>query len=606
MTPGEKRFAQRLESHLEDDYLCWYDVPIGRRSQHPDFIVLHPSRGLLILEVKDWKLDTIQRIDRRSTTLLTANSLKEVPSPLEQARQYTHAVVKQLESDPQLVYPSDHSLHGRLSFPFGHGVVLTHIARGQFDATDLGEVLPPERVICKDEMTETVEVEAFQQRLWDMFTVHFHHRLSLPQIDRIRWHLFPELRINQAPLFAAEDDTSGDTPTPADTLPDLIRIMDLQQEQLARSLGEGHRVIHGTAGAGKTLILVYRCLHLAQALRKPILVLCYNRTLARRLQTMMAEKGLGNQVQVRGFHSWCYAQLSAYHVPLPQSNGDRDAYYENMIQHVIHGVDRGQIPAAQYGAVMIDEGHDFQPHWFRLAVQMVDPDTDSVLVLYDDAQSIYGRGRRSFSFSSAGIHARGRTTILRVNYRNTREILHVATEFAHEQLTPQEAEEDGIPLIVPQSAGRSGPLPTIVRLPNVHAELDHIANYLRQLHERGHPWRDMAVLHRRARSGGIVAEAFKKAGIPHEWLGSSHQRRHFDPATNTVKILTMHSSKGLEFPVVAIPGLGYMPYKDKDASQEARVLYVAMTRAMEELLMTGHRESAFLRQVSTALENTAA
>jgi hypothetical protein len=29
MTSGEKRFAQRLEAKLEEDYLCWYDVPVG-------------------------------------------------------------------------------------------------------------------------------------------------------------------------------------------------------------------------------------------------------------------------------------------------------------------------------------------------------------------------------------------------------------------------------------------------------------------------------------------------------------------------------------------------------------------------------------------------
>ena len=50
--------------------------------------------------------------------------------------------------------------------------------------------------------------------------------------------------------------------------------MDLQQEQLARSLGEGHRVIHGVAGYGKTMILGYRCQYLAKVLAKPILVLC--------------------------------------------------------------------------------------------------------------------------------------------------------------------------------------------------------------------------------------------------------------------------------------------------------------------------------------------
>ena len=34
--------------------------------------------------------------------------------------------------------------------------------------------------------------------------------------------------------------------------------MDLQQEKLARSVGDGHRVIHGVAGSGKNMILGYR------------------------------------------------------------------------------------------------------------------------------------------------------------------------------------------------------------------------------------------------------------------------------------------------------------------------------------------------------------
>lgn len=62
-TTGERAFANLLEAKLEEDYLCWYNVPIGRARQHPDFVVLHPRRGLIILEVKDWLLSTIQSID---------------------------------------------------------------------------------------------------------------------------------------------------------------------------------------------------------------------------------------------------------------------------------------------------------------------------------------------------------------------------------------------------------------------------------------------------------------------------------------------------------------------------------------------------------------
>ena len=53
MTSGERRLAERLEQKLDDDYLLWYDVPMGPRNTHPDFCVMHPRRGILVLEVKD-------------------------------------------------------------------------------------------------------------------------------------------------------------------------------------------------------------------------------------------------------------------------------------------------------------------------------------------------------------------------------------------------------------------------------------------------------------------------------------------------------------------------------------------------------------------------
>ncbi len=59
--------------------------------------------------------------------------------------------------------------------------------------------------------------------------------------------------------------SSGSGGCSVETVPDIVRVMDLQQEQLARSMGEGHRVIHGVAGSGKTMILGYRAQYLAQA-----------------------------------------------------------------------------------------------------------------------------------------------------------------------------------------------------------------------------------------------------------------------------------------------------------------------------------------------------
>lgn len=599
ITPGERRFAQRLESHLEDDYLCWFNVPIGGRHRYPDFVILNPRRGLLVVEIKDWKIENIKSITRTSVTLLTERGLVEQANPLEQARQYAIIIKEVLERDALLQAPADHPYRGKLAFPYGFGVALTNITRKQFEATDLGEVLPPHLVICKDEMTESVDAEQFQKQLWDMFSVRFDCLLSMPQIDRIRWHLFPEIRIAQGSLFldslpdnAVEHKGEAKNHSASES---LMRVMDLQQEQLARSLGEGHRVIHGVAGSGKTLILAYRCQRLADSLEKAILVLCFNVALASKLEHLIASRDLSNRVTVRHFHGWCSDQLRLYHVAKPEPGPN---YHDQMVTTVIAAVERGQIPGGQYGAVLIDEGHDFSPQWLKLLTQMVDPATNSLLLLYDDAQSIYGKRRTAkFSFKSVGIQSQGRTTILRVNYRNTNEILNCAFRFAEDVLQPEDRDEDDIPLVKPEMAGRHGAVPKLLRADSVHGEAEEIGRELQSAHDSGTPWKDMAVLFPAHFVGDEVATVFQKAKIPYERLEKNSASRKYKAAEDSVKIMTMHASKGLEFPIVAISGLGFMPYRPDQAADDARLLYVAMTRATESLVMTASRKSAFVERL---------
>ncbi|MDD2741134.1 MAG: 3'-5' exonuclease [Rhodocyclaceae bacterium] len=579
MTSGEKRFAYRLEQKLEDDWLLWYDVPLGPRNVHPDFVVFNPRRGLLVLEVKDWKLDTLRDIDRQSASILTANGLKRVANPLEQARQYAHEVSNLLQRDPQLTINSGR-MKGTLLFPWSYGVVLANISRKQFDSTNLGEVIEPQRVICQDEMTESVDAEAFQERLWGMLPFTRSVPLALPQIDRIRWHLFPEIRIAAPIQNSLFDDQAPE-------IPDIVRVMDIQQEQLARSLGEGHRVIHGVAGSGKTLILGYRAEHLAKVCAKPILILCYNRTLAKRLACTIAAKGLADKVLVHTFHQWCRAQLVAYNAGLPEKTGDDNFYAADLVDRIIRAVDANIIPAGQYDAVMIDEGHDFQPEWLKLVAQMVNPSTNSLLVLYDDAQSIYGREKRGkLSFKSLGIQAQGRTTILKINYRNTQEVLELASGIASELLKPSASDEDSVPLVAPISAGRHGPKPLLIKLPSLQEEANYIAKHLKEAHKTGTPWSDMAVIYRDYSIGKPVLATLRRAGIPVTYQDDIT----FAEKEDTVKFLTMHSCKGLEFPLVAIPGAG-RAVDERRKDEEARLLYVAMTRATRELVVVGEKVS---------------
>ena len=575
---GERRLAERLEQKLDADYLLWHNVPIGPKQTHPDFVVLHPTRGLLILETKDWHLDTIHRATKQSWEIL-ANGIPKVHiNPLAQARHGAIQVVNALERDQQLV--QDAGPHqGKLAFPWGHGVVFTRITRKQFDAAGLGETIPENYAICKDEMEESVNPEAFQQRLWNMFAHQFGGAITLPQLDRVRWIMFPQVRVQTQGTLFDDNDASAE-------LPDIMRVLDLQQEQLARSLGDGHRVIHGVAGSGKTMILGYRAEYLAKAstpTSKPILILCFNEPLGVKLASVMDAKGLSDRVHVRHFHKWCRDQLVAFGQTLPNHNLPVDLKMVEMVQRVIRSVERGHIPGGQYQAVLIDEGHDFQPEWLKLITQMVDPATNSLLVLFDDAQNIYKQARsKQFSFKSVGVQAQGRTTILKINYRNTRQILQMASLVAADLLTADDKDDDGIPLVKPVSCGREGQAPILIKLPSLREEAFAIADHLASAHKEGHAWGDMAILCADWKTMDLCADALRQRKLPHR------VRKHtgeFNPAANAIQIMTMKVSKGLEFPVVALPGVGHMPAPGQDEKEAARLFYVAATRATHKLVM---------------------
>lgn len=584
MTTGEKRLAERLEQKLDEDYLIWYDVPVGPKQSHPDFVILHPRRGLLILETKDWRLDTIQHATRQYWEIIPDGHHKTVINPLAQARHCAIQVVNALERDKQLIQAN--GLHaGKLAFPWGHGVVLTRITRKQFETAGLDQAIEPHLVICSDEMQESVEEEAFQQRLWDMFPHAFGGAMSLPQLDRVRWIMFPEVRVHSQGTLFDDGDSEAD-------LPDVMQVMDLQQEQLARSLGNGHRVIHGVAGSGKTMILGYRAEYLAKAqtpTTKPILVLCFNEPLAVKLDATFKAKGIDDRVHARNFHKWCWHQLKAFGQPLPVQGKDM---FDQMVDSVIRAVERKQIPSGQYQAILIDEGHDFRPEWLKLITQMVDPTTNSLLVLYDDAQSIYERNRtRQFSFKSVGIQAQGRTTILKINYRNTKQILQTASLIAADLLSPEDKDDDGIPIVKPISYGREGTAPLIIRLPNLRDEVERIADLLADEHNSGgRAWGDMAILCRDYAVMEACSRALSRRRLPHQIRKRSGD---FRPSQDAIRVMTMMVSKGLEFPVVAIPGVGAMPSPGENERDEARLFYVAATRATERLVLTISGDGGF-------------
>lgn len=597
---GERRVLHQLKRCLEDDYLVWHDIPLGPKARQPDFVILSPRWGVLLLEVKDWRRSTIGQATRDVVTLNTPRGQAAVAHPLRQARDYALELVDLMQRDPQLVH-ADGPFAGRLLFPYGWGVVLASLRRADVAGSDFDDIFPPARTLLRDELEDDIAPAAFQQRLWGLFTVSYPHTLTLPQRDRIRWHLFPEIRMptqQGLPGFGDADPAA---------LPDLLPVMDLQQEQLARSLGEGHRVIHGAAGSGKTMILIHRAQHLAAAARadQPILVLCFNRELAGRIDHLLRLRGAEERVQVRTFHAWCQDLVRSYQLDGPHAERKGNAYWEALAQTVEHAVERGRVPGGQYLALLIDEAHDFKDAWLRIAARMVNPASNSLLVLYDDAQSIYQGQRRKFNFASVGIEARGRTSILRLNYRNTAEVLSLAMHCAQSLLqgdgkAPVDSEDDTLPLVQPASAGRHGALPVLVEARHAAEEADLLADRVAAALAAGRAPGDVALLFRTRAMMAPLERALAQRRIPYESMNGTAFRR-FDWGQPCVRLITLHSAKGLEFPLVMVAGLQSLPLGDESLEDAVRLLYVAMTRSTHELVLSAHGPSALVQRVREAL-----
>lgn len=604
---GERRVLDQLRQCLDDQHIVWHDLPVGEAARQPDFIVLGPGLGLLLLEVKDWKLATIRQATPDRVELATASGPVMTAHPLRQVRDHAMALADLLQRDPALVH-DDGPHRGRLALRYGWGAVMSNLRRAEVAALPgFDAVFPPARTLLRDDLDDSVDPETFVHRLCGLFTVDLPQRLTPAQRERIRWHLFPELRLG-APAPA---------PTPAEAppeVPDLLQVMDLQQEQVARTLGDGHRVIHGVAGSGKTMILVHRARLLAQEAEpaRPVLVLCYNRALADRIEALIApDEPLRARLQVRTFHGWC-AELARRHriaVPAaPEGPDDADAP-ARLAQAVIAAADAGRVPLGGHHAVLIDEAHDFEDGWLRLAAAMADPGARRLLVLYDDAQSIYQRLRRRFSFTSVGIQARGRTSVLRLNYRNTAEVLGLALRFARgllpERGRDREAgrddEDDRVTGVAPSSSGRRGPRPVLIRARSEHEEAELLAARIADAVVAGTPLGEIAVLCRTRAQMAPIAEALARRGLPLQSMGSAGFQ-HFDWSQAGIRLVTLHSAKGLEFAHVHVAGLQRLPWRDETLEDAVRLVYVAMTRATQSLVLSCCGSSPVVERLQAALQ----
>jgi hypothetical protein len=580
-----RRVARAFQAALEDDATVWYEPLFDPAGQHPHLVVLEPRIGIVVLDVvrgKDIPDEPLARAEALADNLRAA---------LDGNEELSHVPVGASAAFPGLQADEVDGLDGCLfradieaALVEGEGRRLLQACTRATGAVLDEELTDRQLAALRGVIHPDVIIGGGRAR----------PRSAVPAQEQE-----PEPERVETSLFTGGTGAGGDGE-------DEVKVLDRRQEAFAKSLGSGHRVIRGVAGSGKTLVLVHRARLVARLLPdQPILVTCFTQSLASLLGAQLAE--LPN-VEV--------VNLDKLMARAIRAAGERHPGYADGGQAVAEAALQAQqrTRALGYRAVLVDEAQDFDTMALRFCVELLaedDPDQQDLVIVADSAQNIF---RKNFRWKDAGIRAQGRTRVLRVNYRNTREIL----EFAHAFLTADPAiavdevpdAEDTLSVIPAETAERSGPPPRVAIADDQNDEVRLVVDTVRQaLADNTRP-REIAILHgdRPPQTGygylprQILAALANDAGIRALWVTDPRHRENRNHAGSTVApviVSTIQSAKGLEFPHVIVCGVGA---RDDDLVTARKLLYVGFTRAVDHLTVVATADSPFRKDVEQAAE----
>lgn len=243
--------------------------------------------------------------------------------------------------------------------------------------------------------------------------------------------------------------------------------------------------------------------------------------------------------------------------------------------------------------VIADEIQDFSNTELRFLRALVAEGPDDLFLVGDPYQRIYNN--RKIAFSQVGINVRGkRSKRLRVNYRTTEEIKKAATNVVKGCSFD---DFDGSPeSLAGYVSLMHGDRPEYKVYGNRNEEIAAIIDFVRMCRENGIEYKDIVVASYIKDSIKPVQDALHRNNIPYRNLMNEGTGNE-----NGVNLSSFHNMKGLEFKVVILSDVNkktfpYLPYGFEELDEiekknylmnQKALMYVAITRAMQKVLITG-------------------
>jgi hypothetical protein len=497
------------------------------REGEADFVILHPERGLLVLEVKGGRPELVGRLWKRGG--------KELRDPFDQARRSRYALLDAIEERTR------RRVHRKM-FTHGDVVVFPHC---QFTG-DLPVNSDPRIVVDALGVADlSMHIEsAF--RAWARSETH----LSPSQFSELLNALMPKLRL----MRCASAEVSAEH----------HRIVQITLDQRATLLGllENDRVlVEGTAGSGKTLLALEFALTLA-ARGERVLFLCFNRQLCSWLQEQVKHDSrtlqMGGRLEVSTFHAHARSLAKRARVGFDVPASGEQSFWDDEVPLIMEQAlevlnSRGQ--SESFDAVVVDEAQDFAPDWWVTI----------------ESLSRAGRAGRLYAFLDLNQSLRGTAKLppvpfaarfrLTTNCRNTKTIARSGALLAGVDVR-----------ILPGSP--AGEAPAVRRAPSATAEAGLVLAEVRQLFAQGIKPQQVALIGPTVFSKSSLSRHAEIDGVPLTEDAMDWRRGA------GVLVTTARAFKGLEADVVVAYGLSGF-----SALFSSTDLYVAWTRARHRLVL---------------------
>lgn len=401
---AERRVFEALRDQLPDEWSVFHSASViyrdhaqGARDDEGDFVLCHPGRAIVCLEVKGGGIECRHGEFYR---LPAGGPRERMRDPFAQALDHRYALKRKIaevegwEDDELLL------VHA-LAFPAisVHQLVLAPDA-------------PPQIIADRNDLAD---MAAFVERVLDYHGGGRDARLAPGRAAEAMLEalLAPTYRIEvpMATLFEDEDRQ-------------LVELTE-QQVALLTHFGRDRRmVVTGCAGSGKTMLAVERARQLAAAGRE-VLFVCFNKPLRAHLEASAKADGL----HFSTFHALCTRLAHRAEIALPKYEDDvPPEFWSDVLPGAL--VDAVGALGGQYDDILVDEAQDLQSDWLAaLTLTLRDEDEGSIWLFMDDNQRVYD--------ATLDVPSEYRPFDLTVNCRNTKAIHHEVMKLYEGAVTPQ-------------------------------------------------------------------------------------------------------------------------------------------------------------------------